>query len=132
MDSSWESIRYEIQTIANTQAEIEIDKRINELLKTINEKLNIDLESLIEVYHEFKSQTNSENGEIKKRRGRKKKTKEINIETSRYTYRNVTYLVDDKCNVYTYDIKNPLQIGQKLIDGTIKFFEGYPPKTNDN
>lgn len=59
----------------------------------------------------------------KKKRGRKKKEKDEIIKTYEYEYNEIKYLVDDNNNVYSYDIDNPCFIGEKLIDGTIKFKE---------
>lgn len=57
----------------------------------------------------------------KKKRGRKKKEKDEIIKTYEYHYQNSKYLVDDNNNVYSFDIEHPVFLGEKLIDGTIKF-----------
>jgi hypothetical protein len=58
----------------------------------------------------------------KKKRGRKKKQKDEYIETEEYEYEGVKYLVDGNNNVYTYNIEEPMLIGEKLVDGTVKKF----------
>ena len=58
----------------------------------------------------------------KKKRGRKKKQKDEYIETEEYDYEGVKYLVDGNNNVYTYNIEEPMLIGEKLVDGTVKKF----------
>lgn len=58
----------------------------------------------------------------KKKRGRKKKQKDEYIETEEYEYEGVKYLVDTNNNVYTYNIEEPMLVGEKLVDGTVKKF----------
>ena len=117
--NSWTNIRNEIQII--------VDIQILEFLAIISEKFDIDRDQLIEIYNQSKQNICASDTE-KKRRGRKKKSKEIDIQTEPYTYKNITYLVDDKHHVYTYDINKPVLVGQKLVNGTIKFEPGYHPR----
>lgn len=56
--------------------------------------------------------------------GTKKKRNDC-IETWEYEYNGITYLIDNKDNIYTYNIDKPLLIGDKLLDGTIKFSDEY-------
>lgn len=58
----------------------------------------------------------------KKRRGRKKKQKDEFIETEEYDYDGNKYLVDSNNNVYTFNIEEPHLIGERFVDGTIRFF----------
>ena len=57
-----------------------------------------------------------------KRRGRKKKQKEEFIEVEEYVYEDTTYLVDEQNYVYTFNLEAPHLIGERFVDGTIKFF----------
>jgi hypothetical protein len=56
------------------------------------------------------------------KRVQKKKSDEM-IETETFVYEGVTYLIDKKKNVYTYDIDRPRMVGIKLIDDSIKFYD---------
>lgn len=56
------------------------------------------------------------------KRGRKKKEKEEFIETEECEYDGKVYLVDKKNVVYTNNMESPTIIGQRLVDGTIKFY----------
>jgi hypothetical protein len=64
----------------------------------------------------------------KKARGRKKKTKDEFVSTTEFQYNGITYLIDQKNNVYTYNIESPTFIGEKLVDGTIKFVNSFVSK----
>ena len=54
---------------------------------------------------------------------RKKKQKDEFIKTVEYEFEGQKYLVDDANNVYTYDVEKPKLIGEKLINGTVRFLE---------
>lgn len=97
-----------IQTVIDDQLSIIIDE--------ISEDFKLDGELLKNKY--IQRQTI-------KRRGRKKKPKENFIETETYKFNDKTYLVDSNNNVYTYNVNNPVLIGEKLINGNIKFIDGY-------
>ena len=56
------------------------------------------------------------------KRGRKKKEKEEFIETEECEYRGQVYLVDKKNIVYTNNMDSPTIVGERLVDGTIKFY----------
>jgi hypothetical protein len=60
--------------------------------------------------------------DLPKRRGRKKKQKEEFIEAEEYVYNGTTYLVDSKNVVYTNNIDAPTVVGERLIDGSLKFY----------
>lgn len=105
----------EIQNIVNS--------RLCTIIDEISQDFNLNSESLKNKYIL---------SGISKRRGRKKKTKDKFIETSPYTFNNNTYLVDNDNNVYTYNPENPLLIGEKLINGNIKFIEGYLESESHN
>lgn len=113
---------------------MEFNKIIDEINNIVNSRITTIID---EISHDF----NLDNSLLKnkyitqpinKRRGRKKKTKDKFIETSPYTFNEKTYLVDNDNNVYTYNINNPLLIGEKLINGNIKFTEGYVESENNN
>lgn len=57
-----------------------------------------------------------------KKRGRKKKQKEEVIEMEEYMYDGVVYLIDANNNVYTFDLDAPHLIGERFVDGTVRFF----------
>jgi hypothetical protein len=110
--------------------ECHIKEHTKTLLLNIATDYNISFDELNDKYSNIlpnidlgktkKKGTSSPNVEPKKR-GRKKKVKEELIETEEYEYNNVLYLVDKDNNVYTHNVKEPVLIGTKLIDGRIKF-----------
>lgn len=57
-----------------------------------------------------------------KRRGRKKKQKDEFIEVEEYAYEGATYLVDGQNYVYSCSLEAPHLIGERFVDGTIRFF----------
>jgi hypothetical protein len=59
----------------------------------------------------------------KNKRGRKKILKEEYIETVEYVYDGIVYLVDDNNTVYTNNLDSHQVIGEKLVDGSIKFYK---------
>lgn len=89
-----------------------------ELLKTIAKDYGLEADELIDKYINNASAAN-----IKK--ACQKKKRNDYVETEEYTYQDVTYLVDQKNQVYTYNLEKPMLIGERLIDGTIKFFDAY-------
>lgn len=62
------------------------------------------------------------NDETLRKRGRKKKQKEELVEVEEYEYEGTTYLIDASNNVYTFDLDAPHLIGERFVDGTIRFF----------
>lgn len=54
-----------------------------------------------------------------------KKKRNDCIETEEYTYNGIVYLIDSKDQVYTYNLDKPMLIGDKLLDGSIKFSQEY-------
>jgi hypothetical protein len=44
------------------------------------------------------------------------------VKTYIFNYQGVDYLVDNKNNVFTFNIDNPTVVGIKLIDNSIKFY----------
>jgi hypothetical protein len=61
--------------------------------------------------------------EAPKKKGRKKKGKEEYTEMTKYVYKGEPYLMDKQNNIYTFNVEAPTHIGQKLVNGTIKFFD---------
>lgn len=59
----------------------------------------------------------------KNKRGRKKILKEEYIETIEYVYEGIVYLVDENNIVYTNNLDLHQVIGEKLVDGSIKFYK---------
>lgn len=82
------------------------------LIRNIATDYNLDSQELIKTYL-----PNIDT--IKCKKGRKKE--DDLIETEEYTYAGKTYLVDNDNTVYSCNIKNPVILGKKLIDGTIQF-----------
>jgi hypothetical protein len=97
------------------------NKKLSKILDEIAEKYNLDAEIL-------KTQYIPSASAQKKRGRRKKKTDEI-IEMTEYIYENEKFLIDAKNTVYTFEPESPLVIGEKLIDGTIKFNHNYQHKS---
>lgn len=100
------------------------------LLKNIARDYDLNEEELIQRY-----MCNEQNGfhntnvsqlssSSKKQFGTRKKRNDC-VETWEYEYNGITYLIDNKDNIYTYNIDKPLLIGDKLLDGTIKFSDEY-------
>lgn len=113
-----------------------VENEIESLVKRISIDYKISLEEMKQKYELMfitvpPPQTEEQIEETpKKQRGRKKKVKDDFISTTEYMYNGVTYLLDSKNNVYTYNIESPTLIGEKLIDGTIKFVKGYVGRSN--
>ena len=55
----------------------------------------------------------------------RRKKKNDFIEVDEYVFKGIKYLVDTKNNIYTYNVEKPMLIGERLVDGSIKFCEGY-------
>lgn len=94
-----------------------VNKHLSTILEDIAAKHDLNVNDLKEQY----LQTNQDIE--KKKRGRKKKQKDEFIEAVEIEYDGTKYLVDDQNNVYTHDLEAPTLIGEKLVDGTIKFFK---------
>lgn len=107
-------------------------EHVKSLLESIASTYNLNEKELKEKYmgsaagvsdiHESVSSNALGEATEKKKRGRKKKQKDEYIETEEYEYEGVKYLVDGNNNVYTYNIEEPMLIGEKLVDGTVKKF----------
>lgn len=108
--------------VVETENTIEADKPlINNENEVINEVIAVGIH---EQTHEIKNPNIiAEDAPKKSTRGRKKKVAEEYLDTTEYKYNGITYLIDDKNNVYTYDLVAPKRIGEKLIDGTVKFIK---------
>ena len=87
------------------------NKKLSKILDEIAEKYSLSADDLKKNYIPTS---------LKKRGRRKKKTDEI-VEMTEYKYQEETFLIDSKNTVYTFEPESPLVIGEKLIDGTIKF-----------
>lgn len=96
----------------------------NDLLVKISSDYNIDYNELVDKYIGVGgSVMMGSSADAPKKRGRKKKQKDEFIRTEEYEFDGVKYLLDENNNVYTYNIEKPKLIGEKLVDGTIKFIE---------
>ena len=89
------------------------------LLKIIAHDYDLNEDELIQRYME------TENHDIPATKKFTKKKRNDCIETEEYTYNGIVYLIDSKDQVYTYNIEKPMLIGDKLLDGTIKFLPEY-------
>lgn len=87
-----------------------------DLLRHIAQDYGLDTDDLIEKYIK---------NDERPRKSFQKKQKQDYIETEEFAYNGTKYLVDMKNQVYSYNIERPMMIGERLIDGSIKFFDGY-------
>lgn len=94
-----------------------IVKQMGKILEDIAEAHNLNVSELKEKYLGQNSDLMAE----KKKRGRKKKQKDEMIETVEVEYEGSKYLVDSQNNVYTNNVNAPALVGERLVDGTIKF-----------
>lgn len=112
--------------IANDITQV-VNTHLKSVLTDISKRYGIDEKSLIERYigedHSNSLLNQASTTDVKKKRGRKKKQKDEFIETEEYEYEGEKYLVDGSNNVYTYNIEEPVLIGERLVDGTIKLYE---------
>ena len=95
-----------------------VNSHVRSILESIAKTYNISEKELKEKYLDDKK----DDGVEKKRRGRKKKQKDEYIETEECEYEGVKYLVDGNNNVYTFNLEEPALIGERFVDGTIRFF----------
>lgn len=102
-----------------------ITENLEEMLKDISITYSLDFEELKTKYINKPNETIiiEQQVEVPKKRGRKKKQKEEYIEAEEIEFEGKTYLVDDKNNVYTNNIDFPTLIGEKLVNGNIKFYK---------
>lgn len=133
-------IKKKVQSALVDGIQSEISRYMNDtifnILQDISENYGIPLVELQERYDisadTLSSSNNSGSGggngdkglnTEKKKRGRKKKQKDEFIETYKHEYEGETYLVDGNNNVYTYNLEEPMLIGEMLVDGTIKKYD---------
>lgn len=91
-----------------------------DLIKAIARDYDLDADELIEKYvHGNGVDTHGI------RKCCQKKKRNDYVETEEYDYKGVTYLVDARNQVYSYNLDKPMMIGERLVDGSIKFFEAY-------
>lgn len=116
----------------STQIKHYVFSELETVLKDISEKYKISFDDLKKNYLIQSTKQTIETIEtvetindvaVPKKRGRKKKVKEEYIETDEYEYEGVTYLVDNKNIAYSNNVKSPTVLGEKLVDGTIKFYK---------
>lgn len=103
-----------------------IQEEIDNVLKSISSKYKIDYTELQMQYIKTKPQQVKEESPKKpapQKRGRKKKEKEEFIETEEYEYDGIIYLIDKKNVVYTNNTDAHVIVGERLVDGTIKFYK---------
>jgi len=107
-----------------------INAHVKTILLDIASTHNLDADELVKKYtvnHKTLSGAEEDATQVvkeKRKRGRKKKQKDEFIETEEYEYEGEKFLVDGNNNVYTYNIEEPMLVGERLVDGTIKLFEG--------
>jgi hypothetical protein len=107
---------------------------VDDLLQLISKDYGIDYKEMITKYAHYCGLPE------KKKRGRRRKVDvtaamgnadnnnlcqlvEDYVEMEEYTYHGDHFLVDDKNNVYTYDVNAPQHIGYRLVDGSISYLE---------
>lgn len=95
----------------------------NDLLVKISNDYNLDYNELVDKYIGPGGSAMIGSSDAPKKRGRKKKQKDEFIRTEEYEYDGVKYLLDENNNVYTYNIEKPKLVGEKLVDGTVRFIE---------
>lgn len=112
-----------------TQLATELQKLVQRhlvgVLEDIANKYQLDAAELKSIYldgdTDFAGSTEAQ-GE-KKKRGRKKKQKDEFIEVEEYEYEGSKYLVDSQNNVYSHDVEQPVLVGERLVDGTVRLFD---------
>lgn len=91
---------------------------IYDLVKRISTDFSLDFDEVIKKYNipqKPKKKTSTAS--------RKKVPSEF-IEMAELDFEGTKYLIDNKTNnVYTYDVENPKLVGQKLVNGAIKFID---------
>ncbi len=110
-----------IDDISNKLTSI-IQEEIDAVLKSISVKYSLDYNELKTQFLKPKQSSDQMKKNQPQKRGRKKKEKEEFIEAEEHEYEGVTYLIDKKNVVYTNNTDAPVIIGEKLVDGTIKFY----------
>lgn len=88
-----------------------------DLLKAVARDYGLDADELIDKY--------VIKGGVCTRKMYQKKKRQDYVETEELVFEGVTYLVDSRNQVYTYNVEKPMMIGERLIDGSVKFFEAY-------
>jgi hypothetical protein len=96
------------------------------MLKSIAAEYDLNPNELISKYIDgtVPIATPQRASKVSEQKGRKKKKNDY-IEVDEYEFNDVKYLVDSKNNVYTHNLEKPMLIGERLVDGKIKFYEGY-------
>jgi hypothetical protein len=97
-----------------------MNETINDLVKRICTDFSIDLEEVIKKYNI--NQPPKPPAKKKPSTPRKKVTNEF-VEMSEFDYDDTKYLIDKNNNIYTYDVEKPCLVGQKLVNGAVKFVE---------
>lgn len=99
---------------------------LENILRDISSTYNLDTSEILEKWGPKKKtrksskSTSDTPAATETKRGRKKKEKDVFIETEEYTFEGVTYLVDRQNNVYTNNPDAPALVGSRLVDGTVK------------
>ena len=105
----------------NLYQALSVDKK--KLIKLIAHDYDLNEEELLQKYLYIDNIESSCSMQSKKIIQKKKRND--CIETEEYTYNGITYLIDSKNQVYTYNIDKPMLIGDKLVNGSIKFIPEY-------
>lgn len=100
-----------------------------QLIRVIAEDYNLDVKELIEKYIEG-DQSYAKSLLTSKKQYKKKKNDYV--EAEEFMYHGVVYLVDGRNQVYTNNLEKPMMVGERLVDGSVKFFEGYNPLFDDD
>lgn len=119
--------------ILNTKAFVE--NALCELVQKISMDYNLDANELKLRYHlegehntdpitPIKNQSTQQVvPDAPNKKSRKKKIKDEYTEMTKYIYEGKSYLMDKQNNIYTFNVDAPTHIGQKLVNGAIKFFD---------
>lgn len=100
-----------------------VQAKLTAILEDVATTYNLDKKELIEKYVKKPVVKKPKDQDNTEKRGRRKKDKDELIETEEYEWEGDTFLVDKKNNVYTNEPESPLLIGERLVDGTIRFFK---------
>lgn len=92
---------------------------IEQVLVDVSTTYDIPLNDLKSRFDSLKDESQDSSP---RKRGRRKKQKEEFIEMEEIIYEGTTYLVDANNNVYTFNLEAPHMIGERFVDGTVRFF----------
>lgn len=107
-----------------------MDNVLCDILKKISIDYNLNFDEMIRKYDISPPPVESSVKSSTKRKGRKKKPNAEFVEMTEFLYQEKKYLIDSQQNVYIFDEENnetAVLVGQKLVNGTVKFVDNYKP-----